>query len=82
MNDTEKEIAEIYRKMLCNLSPQTRLKMAAEMFSDCQKIVKDSLQQQNLPDQDIRLEIFRRFYCCDFTKVECEKIIAHLQAFS
>jgi len=80
MNDTEKEVAEIYRKMLCTLSPQRRLEMAAEMFSDCRRIVKDSLQQQNLPDQDVRLEIFRRFYSGDFTKVECEKIIAHLQA--
>lgn len=80
MNDTEKEVAEIYRKMLCSLTPQRRLVMAAEMFSDCRRIVKCSLQQQSLTDQDIRLEIFRRFYAGDFTKVECEKIIAHLQA--
>ncbi len=82
MNDTEKEVAEIYRKMLCRLSPQKRLKMAAEMFSDCRKIVIDSLRQQNLPDQDVRLEIFKRFYASDFTKSECEQILAHLQACS
>lgn len=79
MSDTDSKVEEIYQKMLCSLSPQKRLKMAAEMFSDCRKIVIDSLRQQSLPEEKIRIEVFQRFYKCDFTESECEKILAHLQ---
>lgn len=80
MNDTENKIAEIYQKMMLSVSPQNRLKMAAEMFSDCRRIVLNSLQQENTPEKDIRIKLFQRFYACDFSKSDCEKILSYLQS--
>ncbi len=79
MNDTSKAVEVKYREMLLRLPPQQRLYLAAGMLSDARAMVLASLQNRVPPGSTLKGELFKRFYACDFSPEEVEKIIAHLQ---
>lgn len=80
MNDTDRNIATRYREMLMSLPPGERLRCAAGMFSDAKKLVEMSIRhkQKALSEAEIKIEIFKRFYACDFSASELANIISHL----
>jgi len=78
MNDTSKAVEAKYREMLMRLPPQRRFYLAAGMFSDARALVLASLQNRIPPGSTLQCELFKRFYACDFSPEEAEKIIAHL----
>lgn len=78
MNDTCKAVEARYREMLLRLPPQQRLYLAAGMFSDARALVLASLQNRIPPGSTLKSELFKRFYACDFSPEEVEKIVAHL----
>jgi hypothetical protein len=79
MNDTSKAVEAKYREMLLRLPPQQRFYLAAGMFSDARALVLASLQNHIPPGSTLQCELFKRFYACDFTPEEAEKIIDHLR---
>ena len=80
MNDTDTAIESRYREMLMRLPPQERLLRASGMFSDAKKLVEESIRQQmgQLTEVEMKTELFKRFYACDFSPRELAAIIAHL----
>jgi len=80
MNDTNTAVETRYREMLMRLPPRRRLEMADAMFTDAKKLVEESIRQQNgaLTSIELKIEIFRRFYACDFSDHELSTIIDHL----
>ncbi len=79
MNDTSKTVDAKYREMLLRLSPQQRFYLAAGMFADARAMVVASLQNRVPLGSTLKGELFKRFYACDFTPEEVEKIIDHLK---
>jgi hypothetical protein len=78
MNDTDKKTEKIYKKMLSGLLPQKRMHLAAEMFSTARQIVIASLRQQKLTENQIRIQLFQRFYASDFSEEEKKQILNYL----
>ena len=79
MNDTSKTVEAKYREMLLRLSPQQRFYLTAGMFADARDLVLASLQNHIPHGSTLQCELFKRFYACDFTPEEVEKIIDHLK---
>lgn len=82
MNDTDTAIENRYREMLMNLSPLQRLHMAAGMFTDAKKLVEESIRRQKgqISDIEMKIELFKRFYGCDYSLQDLTAIIAHLKS--
>jgi hypothetical protein len=80
MNDTDAQIETRYREMLLSLPPQKRMRRAAAMYSDARKLVEESIKLRNAQTSagDLKIELFRRLYACDFSEQELAAIIAHL----
>jgi len=70
-----------FRNMILARSGEDRLKMGCSLHSMAQARVKASLQKRN-PDfspNDLRRELFLRFYEKDFDLKTVEKILKHLE---
>ncbi|MBF0408565.1 MAG: hypothetical protein HQM10_14545 [Candidatus Riflebacteria bacterium] len=80
MNDTTPELDKKYREMLMALSPVERMKMAGRMFSASKKLVEACILQKkpHIDEKQLRIEIFKRIYGQDFTELQIESIIMHL----
>lgn len=80
MNDTNPEIEARFFKMMMEKSGQERMKMGFSMFNMARLQVIASIKRNN-PDadlQEIRRELFLRFYGNDFSPQEREKILIGL----
>lgn len=80
MNDTDTAVEARYRAMLLSLPPQERMRRAAAMFSDARKLVEESIRLRHAQagTDELKIELFRRLYACDFSEPELSAIIAHL----
>lgn len=80
MNDTDAGVEARYHAMLSSLPPQERLRRAAAMFSDARKLVEESIRFRKAGASvcDLKIELFRRLYACDFSESELAAIITHL----
>ena len=80
MNDTDPKIEARFNEMMMRKSGQERLKMGFAMFNMARKQVVASLKMDKSGDnrEDIKREIFLRFYGGDFSHEEQAKILAKI----
>lgn len=82
MNDTDKKIDDIYKKMFRKKTGEERLRMGFSMFQFASTILLSSLRDKTSSDSDnvtinknLRKNIFLKIYSSDFEKKELEKIL-------
>ena len=80
MNDTSPQIAAKLREMILQKLPEERLRMGCSMFDFSKKLVMVGISRKNPYASRVilRIELFRKFYGNDFSRIQQEKIIAHL----
>jgi hypothetical protein len=81
VNDTSPEMQARYYEGLMSKTPEERLLMVGSMY-ECAKQLATAgilLHNPNLSPDELRAELFRRFYASDFSPERLEDIIAHLQ---
>lgn len=77
MRDTSPEIEKQFIAMMMERSGQERLKMGFSMFNLARKQALASISR-NIPmasEEEIRKELFSRFYAEDFSPEDQEKIL-------
>lgn len=81
MLDTSPEIEARVRQMMRKKSGSERLIMGCSMFDMSKRIVEDSirLKNPNIGAEELRVQLFLRFYKHDFDEQERERIIKHLK---
>ncbi len=80
MRDTRPEIEKQYLEMIMEKSGQERLKMGFSMFNLARKQALTSIRT-NKPtagEEEIRKDLFSRFYAEDFSPEDQEKIIRQI----
>ncbi len=80
MNDTSPEVESSFNEMMMKKRGEERLKMGFSMFDMARRQVVASIKINN-PDadiQEIRKQIFLRFYGQEFSPKEQEKILMHI----
>ena len=84
MNDTHKKIQNIYIRMMKEKSNAERLIMGCSMFKTAKTIVHSSIPEKkpDIAENELRVEIFLRFYGLDFSETEKQKIIHHLMTYT
>ncbi|MBU4487794.1 MAG: hypothetical protein KKI13_01855 [Candidatus Omnitrophica bacterium] len=81
MNDTHPAIEAKFRKLMMAKSCQERLLMGCSMFDSAKQIVRSSIvqKQPKISLQEIKIEVFLRFYGTEFNESEKRKILAALR---
>lgn len=81
MLDTHESVQLQYEKMMMRRTPVERLKMGCSMFDTSKEIVRSSILNLNpqVSLQQLRKQIFLRFYGGDFTKQQTKKILEALK---
>ena len=80
MNDTLPEVKNKLVELYARLSGEERMRIASGMFETARKIVLSSFPE-NLPENEIRKQLFLRFYGNEFTKEETEKIFKRMDEY-
>ncbi len=75
MIHTPSNVDAYVRARMAETTPARRLQMASRMFSTARTLVKASVDESEI---DERVLFFSRFYAKDFSKADCEKILASL----
>ena len=77
MNDTHPEIAARFRDLMKARSNEQRLLMGCSMFVTAKKIAKSAIYNQHpsISPEEMKREIFLRFYAQDFRPADREKIL-------
>lgn len=80
MNDTSPKMKEKMIEMIQAKTPEERLAMGCSMFDFSKQLVLSSLKMRKPPlsSQELRRELFLRFYGCDFGYAAKKKILEHL----
>ena len=80
MRDTNLEIEERFLKMMMRRSGQERLKMGFSMFNLARKQVLASIRRSKplAGVEEIRKELFSRFYGEEFSPKDQEKILGQI----
>ena len=78
MNDTHPEAAARFRSLMKARSNEQRLLMGCSMFETAKKIMQSAIYDQRpaITPQEMRKEIFLRFYGKEFTQADKDKILA------
>lgn len=81
MNDTSPMMEKKMREMIQAKDPIDRLKMGCSMYQTSRYLIERAILEENplISKEDLKKEIFLKFYRNDFSPQECEKIIKHLQ---
>ncbi len=76
MNDTHPEVAAQFRNLMKAKSNEQRLLMGCSMFDTAKQIVQSAIygQRPAITPEEMRKEIFLRFYRLEFTHADREKI--------
>jgi hypothetical protein len=80
MRDTSPESEKQYLQMMMERSGQERLKMGFSMFNLARKQALASIRR-NIPmasEEEIRKELFSRFYAEDFSPEDQKKILKRI----
>lgn len=77
MIDTTFEIENILKQIYQKKSGKEKLLIALKMFETAREIVISSLPE-NLSEEELRKELFLRFYGNDFDEIVKEKILSKL----
>ncbi len=77
MNDTHPEIAARFRNLMRAKSNEQRLLMGCSMFDAAKQIAQSAVysQRPSITPEEMRKEIFLRFYGKEFSKADREKIL-------
>jgi hypothetical protein len=80
MNDTHPEIAALFRKLMMQKSGEQRLVMGCSMYDAAVQIVRSSICNANpdITEEQMRKEIFMRFYGHEFSKADRDRILSAL----
>ncbi len=80
MDDTRKNIANLYKDMILARSPQDRLRMVSSMFDSAKKLAAAGIlsEKPNLSPAELRASLFMRFYGSEFSTDECKIIVDRL----
>jgi hypothetical protein len=82
MFDTHPEIAIRYRDLMMSKSGHERLLMGCSMYDAAKQIVRDAISNEHpdITDEEMKKEIFLRFYGREFSPSDREKFISALAA--
>ena len=77
MNDTDPAVASRLRKLMMERTGEERLLMGCSMFDAAKRIAEAAIRDRDpqVTPQEMRREIFRRFYGLEFGEPEREKIL-------
>lgn len=77
MNDTHPDIAARFRDLMKGKSNEQRLLMGCSMFDTAKKIAQSAIysQRPSITPEEMRKEIFLRFYGQEFSSAAKEKIL-------
>ncbi len=80
MNDTNPEIATLYRNMIMRKSGEERLLIGCSMYDTARKIVLNSIRNNHpeITNTEIKKEIFLRFYGLEFNLAEKELLLSKI----
>lgn len=83
MNDTSPAMEEKVREIIRSKTPIERLKMGCSMYETSRYLIVRSILEKNpaISKNDLRKEVFLRFYSDDFPLEECAKIANYLQSY-
>lgn len=83
MSDTPFQVEAHFRELLLSLTPGQRLAMACRMFGTAKALVRAGLlNEKRMSPEEVRTQLFVRFYGQDFGDSEQAKIISQLRAAS
>lgn len=76
MNDTHPEVAAQFRDLMKAKSNEQRLLMGCSMFDTAKQIIQSAIYSQHpgITPEEMRKEIFLRFYGLEFSQAEREKM--------
>ena len=76
MNDTHPEVTVQFRDLMRAKSNEQRLLMGCSMFDTAKQIVQSAIYSQHpgITPEEMRKEIFLRFYGLEFSQAAKEKI--------
>ncbi len=82
MNDTHPEIAALFRKLMMQKTGEQRLIMGCSMYDAAKQIVRSSIynSRPGITEEQMRREIFIRFYGHEFSKADRDRILSALTA--
>jgi hypothetical protein len=78
MDDTDKHSDKVIKETVMSFSGEKRLLLAAKSHEAARDLVRASLSK-DLTDEEIRRELFLRFYKNDFSSDEIRMIIEKLK---
>ena len=83
MNDTHPDIAIRFRDLMMSKSGEERLLMGFSMYDAAREIVRSAIlaQRPDITPEEMRKEIFLRFYGQEFSQADREKISKEIQSW-
>ena len=80
MFDTHPDVAIRFRDLMMSKSGQQRLLMGCSMYDTAKKIVRSSIynSRPEITDEEMKKEIFLRFYGKEFSLADKEKFLSAL----
>ncbi len=84
MFDTHESIQLRFHQMIMKRTPIERLRMGSSMFDTARQIVRSSILNENPQSslQELRKEMFLRFYGQDFNELQRKNILNSLNRSS
>ena len=81
MNDTNPEVAAQFQDLMRAKSNEQRLLMGCSMFDTAKQIVQSAIYSQRpaITPEEMKKEIFLRFYGQEFTQADREKILLRFE---
>lgn len=80
MHDTSREAEEQMHKMISQKTPLERVMMGCSMYETSRQLIVRALRESNpqISENELRKEVFLKFYGNDFDPKTREKILEHL----
>lgn len=78
MNDTSLEVAALFEDLIMAKSNEQRLLMGCSMYDTAKQIVRSAIYNQHpqITPEEMKKQIFLRFYGLDFSQADKEKILS------
>ncbi|MFH1717739.1 MAG: hypothetical protein ABIF19_10335 [Planctomycetota bacterium] len=82
MFDTHPDVAIRFRDLMMSKTGQQRLLMGCSMYDTAKKIVRSAIynSRPEITDEEMKKEIFLRFYGQEFSRADREKFLSALAA--
>ena len=82
MSDTHPDVAVRFRDLMMSKTGQQRLLMGCSMYDAARQIVRSSIynDRPEITDEEMKKEIFLRFYGREFSRADREKFLSVLTA--